>query len=200
VRGLRKVGDRKDDLVLLYQSGLSVHEVGRRLGVNGQTVHNALVTLGIPRREPGEWKRGVPHAPEHARKISEAGRGKKRPGAGPAVCPAAGWNTGKRKSVNPEMATTGMPGERHWNWKGGISSETARLRQSAEYKVWRDAVFARDRYTCRNCGKRGGALNADHIKTFSRHPDLRFDVSNGQTLCVPCHLEKTKEDRRVWTR
>lgn len=60
---------------------------------------------------------------------------------------------------------------------------------SARYRTWRKAVFERDDYTCQGegCGSRGGELNADHIKPFSTHPELRFKVSNGRTLCVPCH-------------
>ena len=52
---------------------------------------------------------------------------------------------------------------------------------------WRKAVFARDEYACVNCGARGVRLNADHIKPFATYAGLRFDISNGRTLCVPCH-------------
>ena len=58
---------------------------------------------------------------------------------------------------------------------------------SAEQREWRTAIFARDAYTCQECGVKGGRLQADHIKPFSTHPDLRYDLSNGRTLCVPCH-------------
>lgn len=78
-------------------------------------------------------------------------------------------------------------GEKAHNWKGGASPEATRIRMSAEYATWRTAVFTRDDYTCRTCGTRGGRLNADHIKPFARYPELRFDVRNGRTLCVPCH-------------
>jgi len=43
--------------------------------------------------------------------------------------------------------------------------------------------------TCKNCGERGGRLNADHIKPFSLFPDLRLKLSNGRTLCVDCHVQ-----------
>jgi hypothetical protein len=34
---------------------------------------------------------------------------------------------------------------------------------------------------------RGGKLNADHIKSWAHYPELRFDTSNGRTLCLSCH-------------
>ena len=48
-------------------------------------------------------------------------------------------------------------------------------------------MFERDKFTCVWCGQIGGSLNADHIKPFFDYPELRLDISNGRTLCVPCH-------------
>ena len=80
-------------------------------------------------------------------------------------------------------------GENHWNWKGGKTSENQRERNSAAYAAWRKAVFVRDEFTCQLCGQVGGNLNAHHIKPFAEFPDLRFDESNGITLCKRCHYE-----------
>lgn len=66
-------------------------------------------------------------------------------------------------------------------------TENYRQRRSVENKIWREKVYQRDDYTCQHCGERGGKLNADHIKPFSLFPELRFELSNGRTLCVPCH-------------
>lgn len=77
--------------------------------------------------------------------------------------------------------------EKNHFWKGGITAEHAKLRNGVEYRLWREDVFRRDDYTCQSCGSRGGKLHADHIKPFAYFPALRFDVSNGRTLCVPCH-------------
>ena len=78
-------------------------------------------------------------------------------------------------------------GDKHPNWKGGISSEQSRVRGRIEFKLWRNAVFARDNWTCQECGKQGGRLNAHHIKSFAEYPELRFAIDNGKTLCYKCH-------------
>lgn len=65
--------------------------------------------------------------------------------------------------------------------------EAAEGRRSAEYKAWRKAVYERDNYTCQYCGERGCKLNAHHIKSYAHYHDLRVDIGNGITLCVPCH-------------
>ena len=73
------------------------------------------------------------------------------------------------------------------NWRGGVTSPEYRLRRYPRYALWRTAVFERDNYTCQLCGVRGGTLNADHIYPFSLYEELRFEVSNGRTLCYDCH-------------
>lgn len=79
-------------------------------------------------------------------------------------------------------------GEKHPNWKGGISSENNIIRSSIEYRQWRKAVFKRDNYTCQCCDdKSGGNLTAHHILNFSDYIELRFDINNGITLCDRCH-------------
>lgn len=67
-----------------------------------------------------------------------------------------------------------------------------RIRYSKKMADWRKAVFERDNYTCQICSARNGngkyiVLNADHIKPFAEFPALRFELSNGRTLCVTCH-------------
>jgi DNA-directed RNA polymerase subunit M/transcription elongation factor TFIIS len=86
-----------------------------------------------------------------------------------------------------EKQRQSIMGEKHWNWQGGKTSIQKKIRNSYEMKLWRNSVFKRDNWTCVLCFKVGGILNADHIKTFSSFPELRFEISNGRTLCVDCH-------------
>lgn len=74
-------------------------------------------------------------------------------------------------------------------WRGGVTEINKKIRSSAGYKEWRRSVFFRDDYTCVLCHERGVELHADHIKPFSLHPELRFSIENGRTLCVPCHKD-----------
>jgi hypothetical protein len=69
------------------------------------------------------------------------------------------------------------------------ASAAGRDRSSGRYKNWRNAVFARDEFKCRDCGSRNN-LHAHHIKTWLEHPDFRFELSNGLTLCFACHQKK----------
>ena len=62
--------------------------------------------------------------------------------------------------------------------------------------AWRKAVFERDNYTCQECGVRGVEIQADNIKPFKYFPELRWVLSNGRTLCVPCHRKTDTYGRR----
>lgn len=67
---------------------------------------------------------------------------------------------------------------------------------SPGYVAWRRKVFIRDNHTCQNCKKRGVEIEAHHVKSWARHPELRYEVSNGITLCrIPCHVEANRLQR-----
>lgn len=76
--------------------------------------------------------------------------------------------------------------EKNWKWIKDRSLVKTK-RTMVEFKTWRKSVYERDNYTCVLCGKRGGKLNADHIKPYRLFPELGLDVSNGRTLCEGCH-------------
>jgi len=80
-------------------------------------------------------------------------------------------------------------GSKHHLWKGGVTNKHEGIRKSAKYTEWRTQVFERDDYTCKECNKRGGDLQADHIKPFAYFIELRFELDNGRTLCKPCHYK-----------
>lgn len=83
----------------------------------------------------------------------------------------------------------GHQGAKSHFWRGGITPKNRLIRGSFLYKEWRKSVFGRDNYTCQFCKVRGVFLQADHIKPFAYFPELRFELSNGRTLCLPCHKE-----------
>ena len=58
-------------------------------------------------------------------------------------------------------------------------------RQSSAYRYWAICVirYARECQCCDNPKD----LHAHHIKDAATHPDLRFEISNGVSLCNECH-------------
>lgn len=73
-------------------------------------------------------------------------------------------------------------GSEHHLWRGGTG-----FRSDTRYAEWRTMVYGRDNFTCRMCGKRGVYFHAHHIFPCRDFADLKYEVDNGITLCVPCH-------------
>lgn len=58
-------------------------------------------------------------------------------------------------------------------------------------KEWRMGVLARDDYICQHCGcERKRLLQAHHKKSKTEYPELIYEISNGETLCVYCHIKQ----------
>lgn len=107
------------------------------------------------------------------------------------------WLGKKHSEKTKRKIADAHRGHKSHFWKGGKSAVNVLLRHSIDYRLWRTSVFNRDKYTCKICGQKGGKLTADHIKPWSTHEDLRFDISNGRTLCVNCHRKTDTWGRKL---
>jgi len=118
---------------------------------------------------------GQKRTEETKRKISESNKGRRHTEEHKKKNSAA--NTGKHKDYkNP-------------NWRGGITPDNRRARNSIEFRLWRESVFARDNWTCQKTGIKGGKLHPHHIKNFAQYPELRFAIDNGITLSEKAHMQ-----------
>lgn len=91
-----------------------------------------------------------------------------------------------------------LVGERNPNWKGGVSGEARRGRNTALHRTWKQAVLEAAAYHCQRCGVEQGSrcdccghirrLHVHHIKTYAKHPELRYSPDNGEALCEKCHF------------
>lgn len=94
-----------------------------------------------------------------------------------------------------------LVGEKAGHYKGGVTKIYQLIRGMPEYKDWRKKCFIKNDYTCQICSKRGGRLNADHIKPLciiirefkisgtvdARLCDFLWSLDNARTLCEKCH-------------
>ena len=133
---------------------------------------------------------GKTHSEETKKKLSIINQGK-----------IGYWRNKKRPESTKRkisQARKGKPvlkrrGENAYNWKGGITPENIKIRRSLEYRLFRDLVFVRDKYTCQKYGTMGKNIKAHHIQNFAQFPELRFAIDNGITLSDKAHKEFHKK-------
>lgn len=137
-------------------------------------------------------KLGKKLSPQHVEKISIAMKIRGIPEKCQEAAKARGYKNksmlGKKHSIETRIKI-GLKhkGEKCYFWKGGVTKENDKERKGLKFRLWREAVFKRDNWTCQDCGQRGGKLHPHHIKPFSEFINLRYDINNGQTLCRECH-------------
>jgi hypothetical protein len=164
------------------QSKFWVGRPGRKLGHIGQKAWNKGKKLHYQ-----VWNKGKG---DYAKKL---GFGK--------------WMLGKKASPearksNSERMKRRIAEGKHNFYIDGRTPINKLLRHSLEYKLWRETVFKRDNWTCQECNARNGNgkavyLHAHHVKPFAYHPELRFELSNGRTLCRSCHAKTDTYKRKA---
>lgn len=148
------------------------------------------------------WMKGKHHSKESKKKMSESSKGKIKTketrlklskanrGEGNAMFGKNHSEETKKKISESRIRLKIGRGKDNPSWKGGITPENTRIRNGIEFRLWREAVFARDNWVCQECKKRGSQkLHAHHILNFAQYPELRFAIDNGMSLCKKCHIK-----------
>ena len=145
-------------------------------GGSPKGVHNSIKT---------EFKKGVaPH--NKGKKTSKELREKLSKSAKGRVIP-------KEQRINMSISQKKRVAEGRHNNYFGVSNKNRLIRTGVETRLWREAVFARDNWTCQKYGTKGGMLRCHHIQNFSQYPELRFAIDNGITLSDKAHREFHKK-------
>ncbi|ATB46318.1 MULTISPECIES: HNH endonuclease [Myxococcaceae] len=155
---------------------------------------------GFPR-----FKRGHALRVTHPRAKNIAGWVREQQGEHSCAC-----GCGRTIRIHPSYYRDGIPSfrrecmlrlrvrENHPNWVADRS--LVRSGRGGQYLVpsIRREIFQSDGYRCRACGSTEN-LTTDHVIPVCEAGD--GTASNGQTLCVDCHKEKSRRDReRYWER
>lgn len=205
---------------LYVEERLSLEAIGQRFGVTRSTVARWMRNAKIERRTTGEARTGkAMNLSDEARelrrqqaalartKITDESRKKhsaKMKGRTPP-------NKGKKASEetraklrearsDPEYRrrmSEMFQGEKHPNWRGGYESRSPR---GWEWKQRRLECYARDNWTCQDCGVKcaSGKGARNHSKRIQAHHIIRRrdgghdDLSNLVTLCLSCHGRREK--------
>ena len=191
---MNKLASKKiEKIVKLYKNGKTLAEVSTILKVNVSTVSKYIKKKKIMRScsEAKTGRKILKFTDEHKRKIGMSNKNKKRT---------------KETKEKLSKAKINKYGEETNNWKGGKTPLNQLIRHSFKNKAWIHSTFERNNYTCKVCKKRGGNLNAHHIKLFNiiiKENNIKtlkeaifcddlWNLSNGITLCEKCHKKEHK--------
>ena len=109
------------------------------------------------------------------------------------------------RGIGISKANTGKPrpnmrGDKNPQWKGGgLRKERQTEMGRVEYLAWRASVFKRDEFSCAICGSKE-EITAHHIKPWASHKHLRYEQSNGITLCSDCHYGVNRHEEAFESR
>ena len=145
-----------------------------------------------------QYARGMRHTEEWKRAARERMKGnthgfvkgKPSPRKGKKANKPA-WNKGMKM---PEMCGSNNP-----KWIADRTKiKLQHRRDNPLYKQWRRDVWERDGFLCRIPSKEcNGRIEAHHILVWRDYPLLRFEVSNGITLCHFHHPRRKEEEDKM---
>lgn len=218
-------GANDETICTLYDKGYSTTEIGNQLGMSNTSVRNHLKHCNVKTRSLSEshWIKNKKVIPKEftsyqdmynlyiVQNLSKKDLGK-RFNCTPDAINQVLLHLHIPIRNNAESKVGINIGEKHPNWKGGVTPLALRLREFFNVNL-SPKVLKRDNYTCQNCGQVGGNLHVHHKKHFAdilkrickEHPDLDpveninelydiavrdkefLDLDNLITYCKNCH-------------
>ena len=152
---------------MYYNKRMSMRQISHELSSSETTIWKHMMHYNMVRRERSDAMKMVTKTLEHRQKLADI-RFKKGYGRG---SDNHNFVDGNSKNINE--------------------------RNQVGIAYWRNSVKRRDGYKCQMCGIDGTIeckccgiktpLHVHHIKSWKEYPELRFDISNGVTLCEKCH-------------
>ena len=190
----------------MYLSGMTTRDIAKDIGIPSRTVARYLKNAGVQMRNPGALHHTVLDDSDLLRQMylveglsttqiaAEVGassrvvhtwlkrHGIKLRGRGSEIGHTR--TTPEARRLMSKRRRGKFLGADNPNWKGGEWAHDPE-RNRFRAKQWSKAIRERDG-KCVECGCEEN-LHAHHIKRWKDYPELRYDLSNGVTLCEPCH-------------
>lgn len=142
-----------------------------------------------------------PLTEEHKKKITDAQKGKKKPGTSSArkgvkrpdhslALKGRKYSLEHRLAISRGNKKAVREGRSVFKIKGNGHIDLDRRR--IEYDLWREKLLERAGNKCEKC-ESTKRLHAHHKKCFYEFPELRIDIDNGEILCQSCHSKWHKQ-------
>ena len=186
---------QKNQIIKLYQSGLTVDEIKVKLNIGRDVVYYCLKINKIKKRPAGHrkgkpsWNKGMKLTEKQKKKLNMEG-----------LKLGLGWNKGKAGIYSEETiqkmreSHVGKNGSKSSNWQGGISFEPYGIEFNNELK---SRIRARDNNQCQMLGceiYENGKCHAVHHIDYCKKNNKSKNLI---TLCNHCHM-KTNGNRDYW--
>lgn len=200
----------------LYSQGLTVRQIEKEIGVPSRTISRWLRESGVTMRKPGETAKTQRLTSQELQRLYvQEDKSAEAIAVMWGVTPVTVRKklrefgiqvreSNKGRKFGPEMgekiskALKGrFVGSNNPNWRGSDVKEYRRMRTTYEAKQWSQMVKERDGWKCVKCGSVND-LQSHHIKRWRANKAHRFDISNGMTLCRPCHADEHREEIKLW--
>ena len=135
-----------------------------------------LNSTSFKKGHKGYWagKKRPPFNESHKQKISESHIGDKNPSFGKLGEHSAKWIKDRTKLKKTDHRANTA----NWEWKKKCKERDKNVCRLADD-------------TCR------GQLEVHHIESYTKYPELRYEVNNGITLCHHHHPRKKTEEIRL---